>query len=57
MPVGHSKDSKGCFARWGQHGKKYYYQCRNSVMRKRADTKAGKQGAAVHASGWKEKKK
>lgn len=29
MPLDIGNDSNGCFARWGQQGKKYYYQCGN----------------------------
>lgn len=52
MPTRTGHDSKGCYARWGRHGKKYYYQCGSSAARKRAIYKANRQGAAVRASGW-----
>ena len=54
MPVQTGKDSRGCFARWGQIGKKYYYRCKNAMARKRAKKKAEKQGKAIFAGGWRE---
>jgi hypothetical protein len=53
MPVATGKDTKGCYARWGGHGKKYYYKCGDSAARDRAKVKAGKQGQAAHAAGYK----
>lgn len=53
MPVRVRKDSKGCFARWGEQTK-YYYECGDANARERAKAKAAKQGTAVHASGYKE---
>jgi hypothetical protein len=53
MPTRTGKDSKGCYAQWGS-GKKYYYTCGNDAAKKRAVAKANKQGAAAHASGYKE---
>lgn len=50
MPVMTGKDSKGCFARWGKSGKKYYYKCGNTVSRESAKEKALKQGRAIYAS-------
>jgi len=55
-PVHSGKDSNGCFAQWGGHGKKYYYQCGNSSARVAAKAKAAKQGKAAHAAGYKEQK-
>jgi len=52
MPVHTEKDSKGCYAQWGGQ-KKYYYECGNATARAAAKKKAGKQGAAAHASGYK----
>lgn len=49
MPVMTGKDTKGCFARWGQSGKKYYYECGNNQALERAKSQAAKQGRAVHA--------
>ena len=54
MPTKTGKDSTGCFARWGSSGKKYRYRCGNDQARKQAITKANKQGAAAHASGFTE---
>jgi len=53
MPVKSGKDKKGHYYRWGSRGKKYYYKKGNEASRKRAETLAGKQGAAAHASGYK----
>lgn len=52
MPVHTGKDSKGCFARWGKHGKKYYYRCGDGKARSKAKEKANEQGRAAHASGY-----
>lgn len=53
MPIHTGKDSKGCFAIWGGHGKKYYYKCKNAAARKRAKAKAAKQAKAAYSSGYK----
>lgn len=50
MPTHTGKDSKGKFAQWG-HQKKYYYQ--TSTGKKRAVSKADKQGRAAYAKGYK----
>lgn len=47
MPVNIGKDNEGCFAKWGQEGKKYYYECGNEVERNNAKNKAYKQGVAI----------
>lgn len=47
MPVQINKDSKGCYARWGQEGKKYYYECGNDKEQKEARKKAVAQGVAI----------
>lgn len=52
MPVHTGKDSKGCFAQWGGHGKKYYYTCESDTARSRAKSKAAAQGRAAHAHGY-----
>ena len=52
MPTRTGQDSKGCYARWGRHGKKYYYACGDTSARKYAVSKADRQGRAVRASGW-----
>lgn len=54
MPVHRSKDKKGCFYQWGNHGKKYYYIINNKRSMNIAKNKATRQGIAVHASGWME---
>jgi len=50
MPVETGKDNKGCYARWGTHGKKYYYTCGDSKSRDVAKHKAHIQGAAIKAN-------
>lgn len=50
MPVQTGKDNKGCFARWGTKGKKYYYICGNKTSREKAKDKALKQGQAIKAN-------
>jgi hypothetical protein len=47
MPVQVSSDNKGCFARWGDQGAKYYYECGNETSRERAKQKALMQGVAI----------
>lgn len=47
MPVQRGKDSSGPFFRWGEHGKKYYYQSNNSKSRNVAKNKAALQGRAI----------
>lgn len=49
MPVQRNKDSIGCFYRWGNHGKKYYYIPNNKKSRMIAKNKASKQGKAIKA--------
>lgn len=52
MPVKTGKDSEGCFAQWGDSGKKYHYKCGDKQARERAKAKAQKQGRAARASGY-----
>jgi len=47
MPVEVGNDSRGCFARWGNSGKKYYYSCGNTAAMDKAKQKAHIQGAAI----------
>ena len=47
MPVEISKDSQGCYSRWGQEGKKYYYECGNEEERNKAKEKSYQQGYAI----------
>lgn len=47
MPVQTGKDNKGCFARWGDKGKRYYYTCGNDSAKGKAKQKAYKQGLAI----------
>lgn len=51
MPVKTGKDKKGCFARWGKSGHKYYYKCGDAKARREAVRKAGLQGRAAYAGG------
>lgn len=53
MPTKRGKDKKGSFFRWGGHGKKYYFTPGNKTSMGKAKKKAGKQGQAAHASGYK----
>ena len=53
MPVRTGKDKKGRFARWGGHGKKYYFK--TEAAKTAAKRKATKQGQAAHAAGYKSK--
>ena len=55
MPVMTGSDTKGCYARWGGQGKKYYYKCGDSEARDRAKQRAAAQGRAAHANGYKSK--
>ncbi len=55
MPFISRKDDKGCYIKWGESGKKYYYQCGNKKARESAKAKAEKQKSAIYASGYKEK--
>jgi len=52
MPVKTSKDSKGCFAQWGDSGAKYHYDCGNDAARENAVRKAEAQGRAARANGY-----
>lgn len=47
MPVRTEKDKDGCYAKWGNTGKKYYYTCGDEKARERAEKKALQQGIAV----------
>lgn len=47
MPVQTGKDKKGCYARWGNRGAKYYYTCGNTTSMNKAKQKAHIQGAAI----------
>lgn len=51
MPVFLRQDSEGCFAQWGDHGRKYRYTCGNEEERKAAAQKAAEQGRAARAAG------
>jgi hypothetical protein len=47
MPVQVGSDDKGCYARWGDAGHKYYYKCGSKLARKRAKKKALAQAVAI----------
>lgn len=47
MPVQIKRDSRGCFARWGENGAKYYYECGNAIGQRTAKKKAKAQGIAI----------
>jgi hypothetical protein len=51
MPVKLGEDKEGCYAKWGESGKKYHYECDNENGRKQAKRKAILQGVAVSKSG------
>lgn len=53
MPINYRKDKQGCYVQWGNHGKKYHYECGNKDARERARRKALKQAMAAHANGFK----
>lgn len=53
MPVRRGKDADGPFYQWGDNGKKYRYTAGDEKARKQAKSKAGKQGQAAHAAGYK----
>lgn len=52
MPIRTGKDKKGCWAKWGKTGKKYYYKCGNKIAKARALKKAEAQRTAIFSSGW-----
>lgn len=47
MPVKLGKDDKGCYAKWGDQGAHYYYECGDEDARNKAKEKAYKQGYAI----------
>lgn len=53
MPVHRGKDSDGPYYQWGDIGKKCRYASNDKQSRERAKDKAGKQGRAARASGYK----
>ena len=55
MPVNKGKDKVGSFVRWGEKGKKYYYNPDNEASASAAESKANAQGAAIEAGEYKEK--
>lgn len=47
MPVQVRKDKDGCYARWGNEGKKYYYPCNDTKKEGDAKKLATIQGIAI----------
>jgi len=47
MPLIEGKDMKGNFFKWGDHGKKYYFDPLSSRSKKTAITHAKKQALAI----------
>lgn len=54
MPVKLGEDKEGCFAKFGDEGKKYHYECGNKEERKKAKRKAILQGVAIGYNEFKE---
>ena len=50
MPYMTGKDKKGNYVKWGESGKKYYFDPDDKASRQRAKAKAQKQAAAILAS-------
>lgn len=50
MPVQFGQDASGCYARWGEAGKAYYYECSNESAKADAESQAQTQGAAIEAN-------
>lgn len=48
MPVINNIDNKGAYYKWGNEGKKYYYDPQNERSRIIARDKAIKQGMAIN---------
>lgn len=55
MPVNTGRDIKGPYYQWGNSGKKYHYKAGDASSRSTAKKKAGKQGEAAYASGYRGK--
>ena len=53
MPIHRGQDKEGAFYRWGQTGKKYYFDPQDKESKTRALNKAQKQQTAIYSSGWK----
>jgi len=53
MPVRIDKDINGYFVRWGNSGKKYYFDNNNIKDYKKAYNKAIAQSRAIYSSGYK----
>jgi hypothetical protein len=46
------RDEKGCYVKYGESGKKYYYPCGNQEAKQRAEERALKQARAMFAAGY-----
>jgi hypothetical protein len=55
MPIYLKKDIKGDYFRWGNHGKKYYFNNNSKISKKNAYHKAVLQARAAYANGYREK--
>jgi len=54
MPLEYGKNKQGSWVRWGNKGKKYYYQEASVRSKAHAESKAEKQAEAIYASGWRD---
>lgn len=50
MPLMYGNNSNGCFVKWGESGKEYYYQCGNERSQKLAKKRALKQRNVILAN-------
>ena len=56
MPVKEGRDDAGAFFRWGESGKKYYFDEADEASKEAAEKSALKQGRAAYARGFREPK-
>ena len=52
MPVAMHHTSEGWYYQWGEHGKKYFFDPADPESENEAKRKAGLQGRAAHAHGY-----
>lgn len=50
-----SEDPKKNHSKWGDTGKKYYFQGKNKKSQALAKRRANNQGRAIYSTGWREK--
>ena len=55
MPVARHQTSEGSYYQWGEHGKKYFLDPADPASEAEAKRKAGLQGRAAHAHGYRGK--